>query len=133
MGQSNYGTVNDRPGSNGYSSYTNGYNAYGTGVSTNNRGHMMNGLSDNNNRYMNRELTTDVKNKIEAVVRKHDPRIQNVYISANPEFHSRMQGYANDVNQGHPINGFIAEFNALVERIFPVAPAQHIPPIMERM
>jgi len=125
IGQSNYGTFMDRPGSNGYSSYTNGFNAYGTGASTNNRGHMMNGLSDNNNRYMDRELTSEFKAKVADIVHKNHPGIQNVYVSANPDFFSRMQGYANDVKQGHPIKGFVAEFNAMVERVFPAESASN--------
>ncbi|MCD9025957.1 YhcN/YlaJ family sporulation lipoprotein [Cohnella silvisoli] len=65
------------------------------------------------------ELANAMKDKIADQVRAMSPSVENVYVSANPDFTSRMQGYANDVRRGHPIQGFLAEFNALVERVFP--------------
>lgn len=64
-------------------------------------------------------LTDAMKDKIADQVKAMSPSVENVYVSANPDFTGRMQGYANDVRQGHPIQGFLAEFNALVERVFP--------------
>ncbi|MFC4596944.1 YhcN/YlaJ family sporulation lipoprotein [Cohnella hongkongensis] len=64
-------------------------------------------------------LTDEVKDKIANQVKALSPSVENVYVSANPDFIGRMEGYANDVRAGHPIQGFITEFNALVERIFP--------------
>jgi hypothetical protein len=67
------------------------------------------------------QLTEQVKNSIAAEVKRMAPGIDHVYISANPDFVDRMNGYWNDVKAGHPIQGFIAEFNAMVDRIFPVS------------
>jgi len=64
-------------------------------------------------------LTNEVKDKIANQVKALSPSVENVYVSANPDFVSRMEGYAADVKAGHSIQGFLAEFNALVERVFP--------------
>ncbi|QMV40765.1 YhcN/YlaJ family sporulation lipoprotein [Cohnella cholangitidis] len=64
-------------------------------------------------------VTDAVKDKIADQVKTLSPSVENVYVSANPDFTGRMKGYANDVRAGHPIQGFLAEFNALVERVFP--------------
>ncbi|WP_127533335.1 YhcN/YlaJ family sporulation lipoprotein [Paenibacillus kobensis] len=65
------------------------------------------------------QLTESVKSRIAAEVKKMAPSVDHVYISANPDFVDRMSGYWNEVQAGHPIQGFIAEFNAMVERLFP--------------
>jgi YhcN/YlaJ family sporulation lipoprotein len=64
-------------------------------------------------------LTNSTKDKIADQVKAMSPSVENVYVSANADFLGRMEGYANDVRAGHPIQGFLSEFNALVERIFP--------------
>ncbi|TVX97938.1 YhcN/YlaJ family sporulation lipoprotein [Cohnella terricola] len=64
-------------------------------------------------------LTDEVKDKIVDQVKSLSPSVENVYVSANPDFAGRMEGYATNVKAGHPIQGFLAEFNALVERVFP--------------
>jgi len=66
------------------------------------------------------QLTEQVKSSIAAEVKRIAPSVRQVYISANPDFVDRMNGYWEDVKAGHPIQGFIAEFNAMVDRIFPV-------------
>ncbi|WP_164545724.1 YhcN/YlaJ family sporulation lipoprotein [Paenibacillus albus] len=64
-------------------------------------------------------VTGDLKSRIASEVKSMAPQINEVYVSANPDFVDRMTGYMNDVRLGHPIQGFIAEFNAMVDRIFP--------------
>ncbi|RED56608.1 YhcN/YlaJ family sporulation lipoprotein [Cohnella lupini] len=64
-------------------------------------------------------LTNAQKDKIADQVKSMSPSVENVYVSANADFLSRMEGYAKEVKAGHPIQGFLAEFNALVERVFP--------------
>ncbi|PWW07165.1 YhcN/YlaJ family sporulation lipoprotein [Paenibacillus cellulosilyticus] len=71
------------------------------------------------------ELTDQVKNSIAAEVKRLSPGVEHVYISANPDFVDRMNGYWDDVKAGHPIQGFVAEFNAMVDRIFPVKVDTH--------
>ncbi len=72
------------------------------------------------NRFNADDVTAEMKERISAEVKKMAPQIDNVYVSANPDFVSRMTSYMEDVRLGHPIQGFVAEFNALVERIFPM-------------
>jgi hypothetical protein len=65
------------------------------------------------------ELAQGLKHRIAAEVVRMAPQIENVYVSANPDFVARMTSYMEDVRLGHPIQGYVAEFNAMVERIFP--------------
>lgn len=65
------------------------------------------------------KLTDAIKDQIAKEVKRLNPNVENVYVSANPDFVGRMNGYMNDVRLGHPIQGFVAEFNAMAERIFP--------------
>ncbi|MDQ0114403.1 YhcN/YlaJ family sporulation lipoprotein [Paenibacillus harenae] len=65
------------------------------------------------------KLTDEIKDKIAKEVKRANKAVEHVYVSANPDFVGRMNGYMNDVRLGHPIQGFVAEFNAMVERIFP--------------
>lgn len=65
------------------------------------------------------EVPSELKQKVAAEVKKVKADVEHVYVSANPDFVGRMTGYMNDVRAGHPIQGLIVEFNAMVERIFP--------------
>ncbi|MDQ8735749.1 YhcN/YlaJ family sporulation lipoprotein [Paenibacillus sp. LHD-38] len=64
-------------------------------------------------------LTEQIKDDIANEVKRIRPSVEHVYVSANPDFVGRMNAYMNDVKLGHPIQGFIAEFNSMAERIFP--------------
>lgn len=64
-------------------------------------------------------LTDQIKDEIANEVKRLRPSVENVYVSANPDFVGRLNSYMNDVKLGHPIQGFIAEFNAMAERVFP--------------
>jgi YhcN/YlaJ family sporulation lipoprotein len=64
-------------------------------------------------------LTAQIKDEIAGEVKRLRPSVEHVYVSANPDFVGRMNAYMNDVKLGHPIQGFIAEFNAMAERVFP--------------
>lgn len=67
----------------------------------------------------NETVTKEIKDKIVTEVKKHDSRIKDVYVSANPDFVERAQYYADEVRAGHPIKGFVNEFSTMIERIFP--------------
>lgn len=84
--------------------------------------HHMNTTNHNNNTVNTRAtdtITKEIKEKITAEVKKHDPKINAVYVSANPDFVERVNYYADEVRAGHPIKGFVDEFRTMVERIFP--------------
>ncbi|AIQ49104.1 hypothetical protein R70723_26750 [Paenibacillus sp. FSL R7-0273] len=75
---------------------------------------------DNNYRMSsNEDVTNYVKNRIADVVKKHNPSVKNVYVSANPDFVERANYYAEEARAGHPLKGFAREFGTMVERIFP--------------
>jgi len=65
------------------------------------------------------KLTETLKAEAAAAVRSVKPDIEHVYVSADPEFVGRMNAYMNDHKLGYPIQGYITEFNAIAERIFP--------------
>ncbi|CAM4408621.1 YhcN/YlaJ family sporulation lipoprotein [Paenibacillus alkaliterrae] len=67
------------------------------------------------------KLTRDIEDQIAKQVRAADSDIQNVYVSTNPQFVDRINGYVDDVQQGRPVVGFMEEFNEIVARIFPNA------------
>ncbi|MDQ6418448.1 YhcN/YlaJ family sporulation lipoprotein [Paenibacillus sp. LHD-117] len=68
-----------------------------------------------------KKLTRDIEDQIAKQVRAADSDIQNVYVSTNPQFVDRINGYVDDVQQGRPVAGFVEEFNEMVARIFPNA------------
>ena len=66
-------------------------------------------------------LNNKVEKKIAKQVRDVNKNIDNVYVSENPNFYDRMQGYGDDIRNGRPISGFFDEFTETVQRIFPTA------------
>lgn len=67
------------------------------------------------------KLTNQLEDKIANEVREADPNVQKVYVSANPDFVQRMQGYGDKINAGHPVAGLFDEFTETVRRVFPDA------------
>lgn len=67
------------------------------------------------------QMTQDVESQIAQKVRATDANIQNVYVSVNPDFVSRVNRYVDDVRAGRPISGFVQEFAEMVRRVFPNA------------
>ncbi|AUZ37849.1 MULTISPECIES: YhcN/YlaJ family sporulation lipoprotein [Bacillus] len=69
----------------------------------------------------NKEVGKDLKKKISDKVRDTDKNMDNVYVSANPDFVERMQGYGKRIQNGDPIAGLFDEFTQTVQRVFPNA------------
>lgn len=67
----------------------------------------------------NDTLTREMKDKIAAEVKKAEPGLRNIYVSANPDFVERADFYAREFRAGHPLKGFANEFRTMVERMFP--------------
>ncbi|MFP3511501.1 YhcN/YlaJ family sporulation lipoprotein [Peribacillus sp. SIMBA_075] len=83
-------------------------------------------ITDNNayvavNLTNDKNLTNDLENKIVDQVKKHDKDIDDVYVSANPDFVKSMKEYVNDIQNGKPIGGLSDEFGDMVRRVFPDA------------
>lgn len=74
---------------------------------------------DNVNHRDANELTDEVKDRISKVVKSVDGDIDNVYVSTNPDFLNLANDYADDVEQGEPIEGFFDQFGSMIERLFP--------------
>lgn len=64
-------------------------------------------------------VTRELKDKIGTEIKKYNKGIDNVYVSANPDFVERANFYADQFRAGHPLRGFANEFRTMVERIFP--------------
>lgn len=67
------------------------------------------------------KLTDNVKMKITKTVKAVDPKVNQVFISVNPDFYKHMQGYAGDINKGRPVSGIFNEFSNMIQRMFPDA------------
>ncbi|WP_210608546.1 YhcN/YlaJ family sporulation lipoprotein [Priestia flexa] len=65
------------------------------------------------------KLTKEMEAKIADEVKKANNNVQEVYVSTNPDFVDRMNGYVNKLEDGRPITGIIDEFNEVVRRVFP--------------
>lgn len=77
---------------------------------------------NNNNRVQNNnnvDVTDNLKERIAILVQSRNPDIDNVYVSTNPDFVDRMNGFVDQVQAGNPVSGFINEFNTMVNRMFP--------------
>lgn len=105
----------------------------GTGANTDsNMGQMgqkagnggMNANMGNDNNWTIEEITPEIKEKIAAKVKELNANIKDCYVSANPDFIERMQVYADEFSNGRPLSGFVEEFGAMIERVFPTHAAR---------
>jgi YhcN/YlaJ family sporulation lipoprotein len=69
----------------------------------------------------NEELTESLKQKIAKRARRADSGLQNVYVSANPDFQKQLVQYANQLRAGRPIRGMVNQLEDLFKRTFPDA------------
>lgn len=65
------------------------------------------------------EITDDVKKKITDIVKDTDKNIDKVYVSTSPDFFDLTNDFANDVEDGQPIEGFFDQIGNMIERVFP--------------
>ncbi|CAM3430065.1 YhcN/YlaJ family sporulation lipoprotein [Marinicrinis lubricantis] len=65
------------------------------------------------------EMTGALKRQIARQVQQLEPDVENVYVSANPDFVDRVNGFLEQMDNGNPVRGFINEFNEMMNRIFP--------------
>ncbi|MBY8912697.1 YhcN/YlaJ family sporulation lipoprotein [Bacillus sp. YC2] len=64
-------------------------------------------------------INNHLKQKITNKVKSADKHVSTVYVSANPDFVERMQGYGKRIRNGHPVSGLFDEFGQMVQRVFP--------------
>lgn len=93
------------------------------GVMNRSRNNLRNQNQDNGNRVNVRargeNMPGGLKDKIANKVQSLKPNVDNVYVSANPDFVDRVNGFVDQVQEGRPIQGLINEFNTMVGRMFP--------------
>ncbi|GGH33928.1 YhcN/YlaJ family sporulation lipoprotein [Paenibacillus segetis] len=140
-GANNYGTGYGTYGANNYGTGVGTYNNYGAGYgayNTNNYGTMYRtdrntnygtygtyGTTTGTDRNLNNvgqvvdNVPQKVKDEISRIVKKSDPKIQNVYVSNHPEFVNNVGGYVTQSRGGTMLNNAVGDFEKLVERIFP--------------
>ncbi|MEC0182632.1 YhcN/YlaJ family sporulation lipoprotein [Paenibacillus peoriae] len=68
-------------------------------------------------------LTEAVKSKIANKVKQFAPSIQQVYVSANPDFIKHSTDFARSVQSGHPIKGMSTQLGDIIQRVFPTPAA----------
>lgn len=67
------------------------------------------------------KVTEQLKDKVSKHAKAVDPTLRNVYVSANPDFVKQINNYANDLQNGRPVSGFIKNLNDMLRRTFPEA------------
>jgi spore cortex protein len=77
--------------------------------------------NNNKNNSPDQVLSPDLENKIAEKVREAKDNLQNVYVSLDPDFVDRMTDYADKIDQGEPVEGFLEEFTEATQRVFPDA------------
>jgi spore cortex protein len=77
--------------------------------------------NNNKNNSPDQVLSPDLENKIAEKVREAKDNLQNVYVSLDPDFVDRMKDYADKIDQGEPVEGFLEEFTEATQRVFPDA------------
>ncbi|WP_010271016.1 YhcN/YlaJ family sporulation lipoprotein [Paenibacillus senegalensis] len=86
-----------------------------------------NANTNNGTNWTIEEITPEIKQKIAAKVKELDGNIQDVFVSANPDFMERMKVYADEFGKGRPLTGFVEELGAMIERVFPANAANDRP------
>jgi hypothetical protein len=66
------------------------------------------------------DLSTLFQQRVALALRKENPRLLEVHISANRDFVNQMNVYWNEARQGVNLNGYLEEFNKLVRAMFGV-------------
>ena len=67
------------------------------------------------------KLTSDLENKIAKRTKAANRNVDNVYISANPDFYDQMNTYSGVIRNGGLTSGFLDAFSDTIRRVFPNA------------
>ncbi|KAB3538603.1 YhcN/YlaJ family sporulation lipoprotein [Alkaliphilus pronyensis] len=65
------------------------------------------------------EMNSEMKKKIEDVVKRTDREIDEVSVSADPDIIERIENIASETARGRPLSGFGREIEELVRRMTP--------------
>ncbi|MBE0342473.1 hypothetical protein E4V51_16930, partial [Paenibacillus sp. 28ISP30-2] len=69
------------------------------------------------------EPSDEVKSRIANKVKQFAPSIEQVYVSANPDFIKQTTDFSRSVQNGHPIKGLSTQMVDTIERVFPTPAA----------
>ncbi|RYG72888.1 YhcN/YlaJ family sporulation lipoprotein [Lentibacillus lipolyticus] len=78
-----------------------------------------NNMNNNNNGDRGDEITDKVKQEISRIVKSVDSDVDNVYVSTNPDFFDLAGNYADDADNGEPVEGLFDQIGNTIERVFP--------------
>lgn len=65
------------------------------------------------------DVTDTIKKSVEKRVKKHEPTIKKVVVTADPDLLSRIKTMATDIEGGKPLSGFTTEIEEILRRINP--------------
>lgn len=68
------------------------------------------------------DLSKLFKQTLAIEIRKHNPKLKEVHISANRDFINQMNVYLNEWRNGVDLNRYLEDFNALVKKLFGETP-----------
>ncbi|WP_077310389.1 YhcN/YlaJ family sporulation lipoprotein [Terribacillus halophilus] len=85
----------------------------------NGMGNISTGDTQNTGDNKNNDVTDEMKKDVEKAVKSVDEDIDNVYVSADPDFLGMAEDYNNKIDEGQPVKGFFLEFGNMLNRVFP--------------
>jgi YhcN/YlaJ family sporulation lipoprotein len=65
------------------------------------------------------QLNEELKNKVVGTIRVTDPEINNIYISNETDFNTRMQSLTRDIERGLPAKEIGESFEQSIRKVFP--------------
>lgn len=65
------------------------------------------------------QMTNDLKDKIDRIVKQTDSTIKTVYVTANADLYERIENIGKGIRQGRPLSGFAEEIEEIIRRIAP--------------
>jgi len=95
------------------------YNFMSSGTHHGMRNNSLSPFSTNGTGTVRDHVPQHVKNEITNKIKKTAPHIKNVYISSDPDFVTGVGGYTTKSRDGATLNGYVRDFERMVERVFP--------------
>lgn len=65
------------------------------------------------------KVTDAIKKSVEQRVKKHEPTIKKVVVTADPNLLTRIKTMATDIGKGKPLSGFKTEIEEIIRRVKP--------------
>lgn len=75
------------------------------------------GIDTNTNMDKNNNISSSLKQKVEAAVKAGDKNIKDIKITLDPDITSRLKTMSTELNRGNPISEFARDIEDILERI----------------